>query len=62
MDIKDAFRVLGIKSSATADDANRARRLLVRINHPDQYAHDPPVQSKAQEQLKQINLAYEMVI
>jgi curved DNA-binding protein CbpA len=59
MDISEAFKILGIERSATPDEVKQAYRDLVAIYHPDRYAHNPRVQAKAQEQLKQINLAYE---
>ncbi|MDR3554723.1 MAG: J domain-containing protein [Syntrophobacteraceae bacterium] len=61
MDIKDAFRILGIESSATDAEVKEAYRDCVSISHPDLHTHHPRRQLKATEQLKQINLAYEMV-
>lgn len=59
MDISEAFKILGIERSATPAEVKQAYRDLVAIWHPDRYAHNPRLQIKAQEQLKQINLAYE---
>ena len=62
MDIGEAFRILGIKSSATDGEVKEAYRDCAAISHPDLQAHHPRRRLKATEQLKQINLADETVI
>src|SRR6185312_4879109 len=38
-----------------------AHRDLAKVWHPDRFLHDPRLQEKAQEKLKEINEAYELI-
>lgn len=58
-DLQNCYRVLELEPGATQEDVRQAYRELVKVWHPDRFAHDPKLQKKAQEKLKQINLAYE---
>ena len=42
-------------------DAKRSYRELVKVWHPDRFGHDTDLLNRAQEKLKQINLAYEFL-
>ena len=52
------LRVLGLEPTASAQEIKAAYRDLAKVWHPDRFAHDPRLQQKAQEQLKEINEAY----
>ena len=52
------LRVLGLAPGASAQEIKAAYRDLAKVWHPDRFAHDPRLQQKAQEQLKEINEAY----
>ena len=52
------LRVLGLGPGASAQEIKAAYRDLAKVWHPDRFAHDPRLQQKAQEQLKEINEAY----
>lgn len=56
------YKILGLELGASASDVKQAYRDLVRVWHPDRYAHDPRLQKKAEEKLKEINEAYEKII
>src|SRR2546425_5239032 len=58
-DLQDCCRILEIETGATWEEAKRSYRELVRVWHPDRFAHDPALERKAQEKLKQLNLALE---
>jgi curved DNA-binding protein CbpA len=60
-DLQDSYRVLELEPGATLEDAKRSYRELVKVWHPDRFANDPRLQKKAQEKLKEINLAYERI-
>ncbi len=60
-DLHDCYRILDVKLGASREEIKRAYWELVRVWHPDRFAHDPALQRKAQEKLKQINLAYEQI-
>ncbi len=53
------LRILELPDNPSAMDIKDAYRLLVRVWHPDKYSHDPILQQRAQDKLKQINAAYE---
>ncbi|NLI20078.1 MAG: DnaJ domain-containing protein [Clostridiales bacterium] len=55
---KKPFDVLGLSPSAEAHQVRAAYRQRVKACHPDQY-QDPEQQKAAQEQLIELNLAYE---
>ena len=57
MDIGEAFRILGIKSSATDGEVKEAYEVIARNIYPVLQAHYPCCRLKATQQLKQVNLA-----
>jgi hypothetical protein len=59
--IKRCYEKLGLKLGASEDDARTAYRDLVQVWHPDRFSHNPSLQKKAEEKLKEINSAYEAV-
>jgi len=61
MDIQKCFNILELRQDATPEEAYQAYRDLAAIWHPDRYAHNPRLQQKAEEKLKEINAAYEQV-
>ena len=58
-DINYYFSVLELTPEASLDEVKEAYRDLVKVWHPDRFAHDPKLQGKAQEKLKEINDAYQ---
>ena len=58
-DYLQCYRILEVEPGASLEEIKRAYRELARVWHPDRFPNDPRLQSKAQEKLKQINLAYE---
>jgi molecular chaperone DnaJ len=56
----DPYKVLGVSEDATQEEIRAAYRELVKKYHPDQYANNP-LSDLAQEKLKEINLAYDML-
>ena len=58
--MNDPYSVLGVSSSASDDEIKRAYRELARKYHPDNY-HDNPLADLAQEKMKEINEAYDMI-
>jgi curved DNA-binding protein CbpA len=55
----DCYRILEIEPQSTLEEVKRSYRELVKVWHPDRFAHDPKFAKRAQEKLKLINLAYE---
>lgn len=59
--MNNPFEVLGLKSTADADEVRSAYRSLVRKCHPDQFL-DADERRAAQEKMIALNLAYEEAI
>lgn len=57
-----AYDVLGVKPGVSNAELKAAHRDLAKVWHPDRFVHDPRLQEKAQEKLKEINEAYEQLI
>ncbi|MDX6694781.1 MAG: hypothetical protein QOF02_2384 [Blastocatellia bacterium] len=53
------LELLGLKPGASAQEIKAAYRDMAKVWHPDRFAHDPRLQAKAQNKLKEINEAYE---
>ena len=58
MNFLNAFETLGLPPDANEQQVRQAYHTLVKACHPDQFP-DPEEQKKAQEDLIQLNLAYE---
>lgn len=61
MDLQKSFKLLGIDPGADPMQAKRAYKAQVRRWHPDQFPQGSPTRARAEEQLKQINVAYDRV-
>lgn len=62
LDPSKAYEVLGVKPGVSNRDLKAAHRDLAKVWHPDRFLHDLRLQEKAQEKLKEINEAYEILI
>jgi DnaJ-like protein len=61
-EISRCCRVLGVKHGASLEELKKAYRDLVQVWHPDRFSSNEGLQIKAQEQLKEVNLAYEYLV
>ena len=59
MNIRKSFKILEIDITATEKEARQAYKDLVAVWHPDRFSHNPRLKKKAEEKLKEANLAYE---
>jgi molecular chaperone DnaJ len=57
----DSYKVLGISNTASDEEVKQAYRDLARKYHPDKYINNP-LSDLAQEKMKQINEAYDMIM
>jgi hypothetical protein len=60
--MKNYYEVLGLQYGASEIQIKEAYKDLVKVWHPDRFSHDPKLQQKAQEKLKEINEAYGVLI
>jgi len=60
-DLSECHELLGVAPGASAEELKAAHRDLVKVWHPDRFSHDPRLQQKAQEKLKAINEAYDLL-
>lgn len=60
-DLSKAYELLGVKPGVSSGELKAAHRDLAKVWHPDRFVHDPSLQEKAQEKLKEINEAYELL-
>ena len=58
--MRDPYTVLGVSPNASDQEVKRAYRELARKYHPDNYV-DNPLADLAEEQMKEINEAYEAI-
>ena len=58
--MNDPYSVLGVSQNASDDEVKKAYRELVRKYHPDNY-QDNPLSDLAQEKMKEVNEAYNLI-
>lgn len=61
MDLTTSYKILGLDPQVDEAGAKRAYKAQVRRWHPDQFPDGSSVKATAEEQLKQINIAYARV-
>ena len=60
-DLSKAYELLGVKPGVSIRELKQAHRDRAEVWHPDRFLHDARLQEKAQEKLKEINEAYELI-
>lgn len=60
-DLIKYYELLGVSPGVSTQELKTAHRDLAKVWHPDRFAHDPRLQQKAQEKLKEINEAYDQL-
>jgi curved DNA-binding protein CbpA len=55
------YQILGLEPGVSPAEIRQAYRDLAKVWHPDRFPHDPRLQLKTQEKLKEINEAYEIL-
>ena len=58
--MKDPYSVLGVNQNATDEEVKKAYRELARKYHPDNYQNNP-LADLAEEKMKEINEAYDLI-
>jgi len=57
-----SLQTLGLTSQASSEEIENTYRTLVKVWHPDRFAHDPRLRKEAEEKLKEINGAHEYLL
>lgn len=61
MRLDECYRLLDVDANASDETVRDAYRDLLKVWHPDRFAHDPELRLKSEEKLKAINEAYERI-
>ena len=61
LDRFQCLTILGIKGACSKEEIRQAYHDLVKVWHPDRFTHDPALALKAQEKLKEVNEAYDIL-
>ena len=61
VEVTECYDLLGVSPGASPEELKVAYRDLAKVWHPDRFLHDPRLQEKAQEKLKEINEAYDQL-
>jgi len=61
MRLDECYRLLDVDPNASDETVRDAYRDLLKVWHPDRFAHDPSLRLKSEEKLKAINEAYETI-
>jgi hypothetical protein len=56
---EEDYNTLDVEVGASVEDITAAYRDLVAVWHPDNFAHSPRLQAKAEEKMRKIRMAYE---
>jgi len=59
--IRRSFKILELDHGATEDDAKQAYKDIINVWHPDRFTSNPRLKQKAEQKLKEVNVAYENV-
>ncbi len=58
MNLQQCLKILELETNSSLQDAKGAYKDLVRVWHPDRFENNPRLKHKAEQKLREINLAY----
>lgn len=61
MSIQRSFEILELERGATLEEARQAYKDVVNVWHPDRFSANPRLKHKAEQKVKEVNVAYETV-
>jgi uncharacterized RDD family membrane protein YckC len=62
MNVKKSYEILRLEPDASIADLKQAYRDMVNVWHPDRFLHNPRLKEKAEQQLREVNQAYETAL
>ena len=62
MNLKKCLEILELKSAGSLDDVKKAYRDLANVWHPDRFAGNERLKHKAEKKIREINIAYEVLL
>ena len=62
MDIQRSLKILELGEGASEEEVRQAYKDIVSVWHPDRFPNNPRLRKKAENKLKEINLAYETLL
>ncbi|GBC62124.1 hypothetical protein DENIS_3087 [Desulfonema ishimotonii] len=62
MDIRQCYDIIGVDPGTPVKEIRQAYRDLASVWHPDRFTANPRLRQKAEEKLKQINIAYHTIL
>lgn len=57
----ECYRLLKIDSQSSWNDVRKAYKLIIQKNHPDRFRDNSPEKNLAEEQIKKLNKAYQLL-
>jgi curved DNA-binding protein CbpA len=61
-DLSEHYKLLGLRPDASPEEIKQTYRDLAHVWHPDRFLNNPRLQQKANEKMKEINHAYEILM
>jgi hypothetical protein len=62
MDLKRCLEILELKNATSISQVKQAYRELVNVWHPDRFPSNSRIKQRAEEKMRDINIAYELLI
>jgi len=59
MDIERCFEILELDRGASSDEIKQAYKDIVNVWHPDRFSNNTRLKQKAEEKLKEVNVAFD---
>ena len=59
MNIEQSFEILELDRGASTDEIKQSYKDIVTVWHPDRFSNNPRLKQKAEEKLKEVNVAYD---
>lgn len=62
MEIERCYEILELRPGASPGEIRHSYKDIVAVWHPDRFKHNPRLRRKAEQKLKEVNIAYETLL